>query len=241
MNVGAINALISAFATNAAPQGLNPNYVALASASNATWNVAQVPTGMSNTTIVRSGGAGLSDTTDLAYNIVNSIPGAYLGMTFPLNVVNLNSGTLTVVAGAGVTLTGTTTISTLCSRWYQGKITQVQSNSGYVVAGITGGTYSQSGNLVSLTMTSNTASAPTVGQIIQLTPTSGSLGQLNVPQWWPIVTVSSATSFVVFNPVSQTTSGNVNAFTTNPAVVPLTYSPLVTLQGMYASVTGFTV
>ena len=237
-NIGAITSLIAAFSQTAAPVTLNPNYAAVSSASAATYNVATVPTGIANTSILRSGGAGLTDTTDLAYNIVNGIPGAFVGMTFPFLIVNTNTGQLTLAAGSGVTLAGTTTVPTSGgARWYQGKITQVTTASGYVVAGITGGTYSQSGNLVTLTLTGNTASAPTVGQAIQLTATSGALGTLNSAQWWPIVSVASATSFVVFNPVSQTTSGNVTTFTTG-TVAPNVFSPLVTLTGMFATVTA---
>lgn len=239
VNIGALVGALAGVSANAAPASLNPNYFALANAAGVTWNAATVPTGIVNLHMVRSGAAAVSDTTDVAWNIVAGMSGAFVGMTFPLTLVNLNSGLLTLVAGSGVTLAGTTTVATTVMRVYQGKVTQVTTINGYVVAGITGGTYSQAGNLVTLTLTGNTAAAPTVGQAIQLTPTSGALGTLNAAAWWPIISVASATSFVVFNPISQTTSGNVNTFTTG-TVAPAVFNPLLTLQGMYASSAAFT-
>jgi cobalamin biosynthesis Mg chelatase CobN len=43
--------------------------------------------------------------------------------TWTLQIVNINAGTLTLTAGAGVTLAGTTTVITGASRWYQVTIT----------------------------------------------------------------------------------------------------------------------
>ncbi len=43
--------------------------------------------------------------------------------TWTLQIVNINAGTLTLTAGTGVTLAGTTTIITGASRWYQVTIT----------------------------------------------------------------------------------------------------------------------
>ncbi len=76
-----------------------------------------------NLTIVRSGAAAVSDTTDTAAHIVAAIPNPAVGQIIPITITNLNSDTLTLVAGTGITLAGTTTVATDSTRYYQGVIT----------------------------------------------------------------------------------------------------------------------
>jgi hypothetical protein len=56
---------------------------------------------------------------------VNPPPGVpnLFNVTWTLQIVNTNAGTLTLTAGAGVTLAGTTTVITAASRWYAVTIT----------------------------------------------------------------------------------------------------------------------
>ena len=68
-------------------------------------------------------GAATTDSTDTATNIVNAIPGAVVGQTFPLLISNLMSATLTVAAGTGVTLTGTATVTRFSTRLFLGEVT----------------------------------------------------------------------------------------------------------------------
>jgi len=86
----------------------------LANAAGQTWTTAQIAPGV----LTRSGAAGVSDTTPTAAQIVAAIPGCEVGSGYEFSVINNNSGTLTIVAGAGVTLAGTTTIATLQMRRY---------------------------------------------------------------------------------------------------------------------------
>lgn len=77
---------------------------------------------------VRSGVAtAVAATTDTAANIVASMVNPYVGQTFALTYVNLNTGTgvVTVAAGAGVTATGTLTIPIAGARVFQGVVTSV--------------------------------------------------------------------------------------------------------------------
>jgi hypothetical protein len=100
---------------------------ALANAAGQTLTVAQVLTSL----LTRSGAVTVSDTTpDSASWISAMLQGAYVGggastplgvqpgTSYRLRILNNNTGTLTLVAGTGVTLAGTTTILTVNFRDY---------------------------------------------------------------------------------------------------------------------------
>lgn len=86
----------------------------IANAAGVTWTAANIITGI----LQRSGAAAVSDTTPDASSLVNALlanggyqgGGAYsaqgiqAGSTFRLRLLNANTGTLTLVAGAGCTL-----------------------------------------------------------------------------------------------------------------------------------------
>lgn len=71
-----------------------------ASAAGATLTVANMLTYV----LLRSGAAGVTDTTPTAAAIVAGIPGATVGMGWRWTIRNANTGTLTLAAGSGVTL-----------------------------------------------------------------------------------------------------------------------------------------
>lgn len=100
---------------------------AIANAAGVTWTAANALT----TLLFRSGAAAVSDTTPDASSWINAmLNNAYLaagsltpnsvqqGVTYRLRVVSTNSGLLTIVAGTGVTLAGTTTIAATSFRDY---------------------------------------------------------------------------------------------------------------------------
>jgi hypothetical protein len=58
----------------------------------------------------RTGAAAVSDTTDTAANIIGAIPSATIGSQALWQIQNQNSGLLTLVAGANVTLAGQTVV-----------------------------------------------------------------------------------------------------------------------------------
>lgn len=100
---------------------------AIANAAGVTWTAQQVLASL----MFRSGAAGVSDTTPTATDWINALlQGSYVGggsltpvgvnpgSTYRLRVLNSNSGTLTIVAGTGVTLAGTTTVLTASFRDY---------------------------------------------------------------------------------------------------------------------------
>jgi hypothetical protein len=92
---------------------------ALANAAGQTLTVAQFV----NAILVRSGAAGVSDTTPSAAAIVAALAGCMVGSTFEFTVVNQNTGTLTLVAGTGVTLNGTATCPTVNTIRWIGQVT----------------------------------------------------------------------------------------------------------------------
>ena len=80
-------------------------------------------------------------TTDTAANIIAAIPLAYVGQTYLLTIINESSGAFawTVVAGTGVTVTGTATIAQ--NTWRQFMVT-VASATTVTLQNVGTGTYS---------------------------------------------------------------------------------------------------
>lgn len=70
-----------------------------------------------------SPGAATTDSTDTGTNIVNAIPGAKVGQSFPLTVANLGSGAVTLGSNTGVQLFGTMLIASATARLFLGQVT----------------------------------------------------------------------------------------------------------------------
>lgn len=102
-----------------------PKFNTLSNASGQTLTAAQMLQGI----LARSGAAGVSDTTPTAAALVAAVPGVSVGDVVTLLIRNANSGTLTILAGNGVTLEGTTTIATNFAREYAIRFTAVASGS----------------------------------------------------------------------------------------------------------------
>lgn len=94
---------------------------AVNNAAGQTLTAAQVLGGI----IDRSGATAVSDTFPTAALLVAAFPGVSVGETRILRIRNRNTGTLTLVAGAGNTLEGTTTIATVSTREYAVRFTAV--------------------------------------------------------------------------------------------------------------------
>lgn len=93
---------------------LNYSAVTNASTTALTLSPANCVNGVVNATIVCSGGSANTNTTDTANGIVNTYwTAAAVGAVALLHAVNLNSGTMTLAGGTGVTISGTATIPTL--------------------------------------------------------------------------------------------------------------------------------
>lgn len=63
------------------------------------------------------------DSSATATDIINAIPGAVVGQSFPCIIANMGSGTFTLGGNTGITLTGTATIARFQSRLFIGTVT----------------------------------------------------------------------------------------------------------------------
>lgn len=185
-----------------------------------------------------SAGSAVTVTIDYAYNIVNNLKAPYVGLTVPFMIATAASTTVATptLLDTAVTLSGTTSVLAAAARWYSAQITQITTTSGLAVtAGTTFTSIAQvgSGNGYTLTLGTN-AVVPTVGQAIYLNVTAGTLPS----GWYPIVKESSATSMVIVAPVSASAWTATAATVPGTTAAPNVFSPLITITGMYSTVTG---
>jgi hypothetical protein len=203
-------------------------------------------------------GGAVTITIDSAYNIVNNLNSqasfAYPGQTFSFQIQTIAGTTVATptLLSTDVTLTGTTSVLAAAMRWYKGTITQYVTITGApMTAGTTFTSLTQIGtsNLFTVALATN-ALVPVVGTALLLTGITGTLP----PGWYPIVKVTSATSFVIATPIGTvwtataatvpgTTTIPVSAYNVTPANgIPGStsglYAPLVTINGVMATVTA---
>lgn len=180
-------------------------------------------------------GSATTVTLDSAYNICNTLPQPdSVGQKFSFMIMTNAATTIATptLLATDVTLAGTTSMLASALRWYQGVITQMTSTVGCpLTAGSTFTSITQVGtsNLFTVALGTN-ALVPVVGTLIYLGVTAGTLP----PGWYPIVKVTSATSFVIATPLGQVwtcTAATLNA-TGGGQVAPATYAPLVTITGL---------
>ena len=182
-------------------------------------------------------GAGTTVTIDSAYNICAKLPQPLsVGQKFDFQMQTTASTTIatpSLAPGAttnDVTLAGTTSMLASAVRYYQGTITQVSTSTmATYTSGTTFTSLTQVGstNLFTIALGTNTIS-PTVGTLIHINVTTGTLPS----GWYPIVGVTSATSFVIATPVGTTwtaTAATLDSTAPSAAV----YAPLVTITGLY--------
>ena len=100
-------------------------FASLANAAGQTLTAAQVV----NAILSRSGAAAVSDTLPTAAQMVANLVGCQVGSTFEFTVLNGNSGTLTVLTGAGVTLTGNATVAAGSVRRFIGVVNNATAGS----------------------------------------------------------------------------------------------------------------
>lgn len=223
-----VNALQS-IANNAAPNSGSVNYQTSAAASITLTNLAGLQVLLTN-------GGAVTVTLDNAPNVVNQIPGPFVGMNFPM-VIALNAVTSVAaptVTNTGITLSGTTTVAANSYRVYRGQITQLYTSAANpLTSGTTFTSIAQIGstNLYTLTLGTN-AITTVVGNLIYLGVTAGTLPA----GWYPCYTAGTTTIVIALPPTG--TAWTATAVTmTQPTAVTVTYAPLITLTGLY-TVTG---
>ena len=195
-------------------------------------------TSLANALAQFTAGSATTITLDSAYNIGLTLPAPLtVGQKFNFNIQTNAATTIATptLSDTAVTLAGTTTVLGAAMRWYQGQLTQTTTTVGMqTTAGTTFTSLTQVGSTNNFTVVLGTnAIVPTVGTLINLTGITGTLPA----GWYPINKVTSATSFVIAAPtgtVWTATAATVGSGT----VAPATYSPLITVTGMMATVTA---
>lgn len=193
---------------------------------------------LANALLQYTAGSATTITMDYAYNIgLNQPFPQAVGQKFNFMIQTNASTTIATptLSDTAVTLAGTTSVPAAGLRWYQGQFTQVYSTTGsQFTAGTTFTSLTQVGstNAFTVALGTNTIS-PTVGNLIFLNVTTGTLPS----GWYPIVKVTSATSFVIATPSGTTWTATAATVGTS-TVAPATYSPLITVTGLMATVTA---
>jgi|SRR6188768_1561866 len=196
--------------TNETPQ-------AIANAAGVTLTAGQVLAG----TILRSGAAGVSDTTPDANTWLaamlqatyqatgaNTPLGVLPGTSYRLRIVSTNTGTLTIVAGTNVTLAGTTTVPTVNTREYL--VTVLNGTPQQVYAATT-------------TNTSAVITGLSAAQTQNLSPGMAVSGT-GIPASTTVISVQPG--------VGVTLSANATATGT---LVALTFAPRIELRGIFTA------
>ena len=226
---GALN--IAQIISNGASTAGGVNFVASAGASATVTN-------LGNALFQYTLGGAVTQTIDSAYNIGLSLPQPLsIGQKFTYQVM---TNALTTIAtptllDSAVTLAGTTSMVAAALRFYQGQVTQSTTTVGMqTTSGTTFTSLTQVGATNNFTVVLGTnAVVPTVGMLVNLTVTTGTLPS----GWYSVNKVTSATSFVIATPpgtVWTATAATVGSST----VAPATYSPLITITGLMSTVTG---
>ena len=197
-------------------------------------------TALAAASVLLTAGSAVTVTLDSAYNMGLRLPQPLsIGQQFTFEITTAASTTVATptLSDTAVTLAGTTAVLAAAKRNYLGQITQVYSTQGIALtAGSTFTSIAQVGTTNNYTVTLGTnAIAPTVGQLIYIGTTTGTLPA----GWYPINKVTSATSFVIAAPVSAAAwTATAATLNVSGATAPATYSPLITITGMYSTVTA---
>lgn len=234
-DVGSLISIIRQLQQGGMAAGGNPNF-------NTAAGTTITLTNLWNLTQRLTAGAAVTVTLDYAYNIVAAAPlqTAFLGQNFKFEIVTNASTTVATptLSDSAITLSGTTTVLAAAKRDYMGQITQLVTNTIFVPdAGTTFTSIAQVGTTNAYTVTLGVnATVPVVGTAMFLGVTAGTLP----PGFYPIVKVTSATSFIIVAPPASTawTATAVTFGTSNTPPVGGVYNPLITITGMYATVTA---
>lgn len=239
-NENSMSAYFAALQANVAPQTGYQNYKSIATAATITLNAATLPGGIGGALILWTGATGTALTLDSTQNIINGLPGAFVGMTSLLSMSNASTATVTPAAGdANTTLSGTTTNITLAMRQYQIKVTNLAAPSlttPNVAHPNAPGAVSTNTTTTTAAVVAGVPSLTTTTVVIPVTASTGMIsGQsvLQVVQADGSVVVGLITNISTLN----ITISNVNLKPINAGASVYVWNPQVTITGMF-SVTG---
>lgn len=225
-------AYLRALALAAAPMTVPIRYSPVTNASTTalTLSAANAAEGIVNAFVVTSGGSANTNTTDTATNIINGFwPNAYVGAVAPCYFANLNSGTMTLAGGTGVTISGTATLVTLALGVFRAKITNLADPT-------------QVGAVATNTTTTSAAVTNNAGvnnptSIINVASATGVIANAS---WLQVVNTDGTTSnyFVTaVNSLALTVLGNINKNIASGAAVSV-FNNAITITRLFSTVTA---
>ena len=188
--------------------------------------------------VVSSGGSANTNTTDTASNILSQFwPSAVIGSVAVTCFANLNSGTMTLAAGTGVTLTGTATTPTLAFSYWQASVTNLAAPTG-----VLGSQTLKPGQASTNTTTTTAAVTNNAGQN---NPTSiinvaASTGMTANSSWLSVANTDGTTSYYLItaiNTLAITVQGSINKNVASGAAVAV-FNDKITFTRMFSCVTA---
>jgi len=235
MSIGGLTGYLASLQANAAPQTGYLNYKQLASGTTVTLNQATLPGGIAGACVVMTGSTATALTLDATQSIINALPGAFVGQTFPFIVANPSTGAQTLTVGdANTSLAGTTTAASTTVRFYQGLITNLAAPGTTPAAPSANAPGAAPSNTTTTTAAVAAAvpSLTTVSSVIPVTASTGMIANQTVLQ------VTQSDGSVINGLVTNIASLNITigAVNTKPILSGASVSvwnPKVTVTGMF--------
>jgi hypothetical protein len=236
-NIQSQAAFLAALQANAAPMTGYQNYKSIATSATVTLNAAGLPGGVAGACILWTGSTATAATLDSTQNIINGMPGAFVGMTALMNFANSSSATVTLTAGdANTTLSGTTTNVANAMRLYQIKITNLAAPSlttPNVAHPNAPGATSTNTTTTTAAVAAGVPSTTNTSVVIPVTASTGMIANQSVLQVVNVdgsVTVGLITNISTLNITINTV--NTKAIASGASVY--VWNPAVTFTGMFS-------
>lgn len=229
-NNGSLQQVLSVIQQVSSPATGYQNYKSIATSSTVTLNAATLPGGIAGATVAMTGSTATALTFDKTDVIMAAIPGAYIGMTFPFNVANVSSATQTATVGdANTTLAGTTTVTAVSFRAYQGKVTNL------AVPGAPGAASTNS----TTTTAAVAAQVPSTTVTTTVIPVTASTGMLAAGSGGSVLQVVQTDGTLFTGAVSAINSLNITVSAVNTKAIAsgaavTVWNPTITITGMFA-------
>lgn len=235
-------AYLAAAAAQSAPNQLPLAYSPVTNASTTalTLSAANAIEGIVNAVVVPSGGSANTNTTDTATNILNLFwPNAYVGATAKSHFVNLNSGTMTLAGGVGVTISGTATIVTLAECVFRIKCTNLATPNGVLGSQTLKPGAASTNSTTTTAAVTNNAGVANPTSIINVASATG-IATAAGASWLGVVNTDGTTSYYqvsAVNTLAITVLGNINKNVASGAAVTV-YNNTFTITRLYSCVTA---
>ena len=185
--------------------------------------------GIVNSLVVFSGGSANTNTTDTATAILAVFwPGAFVGARALFLAVNLNSGTMTLAGGTGVTGSGTLTVPTLAARWLILTVTNVANPS------VTGAV---STNSTTTTAAVATTTATGAAGIIPVAASTGMIANASWLQWTNADGTTSQSKITAINTLNITVADPISKAIASGAPV-LVFNNAISMVSVCSTVTA---